>query len=170
MKNSKLSYTHSTSPDTLTEKKLNNHIKTKETTSYQPKEKQLKRVTSNPLIKKLNQPKPSNNSPYPKFSSINSQTTFSSTEKSLTKALFLKKLKTPHKPRSNILKSSKDAKAQPGPITNLQKDFDHNFEIVNTSKTNFLNYSRFSILLQSLWFINNPHRKTIEERELILKA
>ena len=52
----------------------------------------------------------------------------------------------------------------------FQKEFNDNFAILDIDKTGFINYSRFSILLQSMGFIEHPLRKTPEERELILKA
>lgn len=55
-------------------------------------------------------------------------------------------------------------------IEALKQDFIHNFHILDSDKTGFLNYSRFSILLKSMLFIENPLHRTKEERELTLKA
>ena len=55
-------------------------------------------------------------------------------------------------------------------LSELQKDFNYNFSILDADKTQMLNYSRFSILLQSMHFINCPTDRTLEERSLILKA
>ena len=51
-----------------------------------------------------------------------------------------------------------------------KKEFDKYFAMLDSNNSSRLNYSRFSILLQSMNFIKNPQRKSYEERELILQA
>lgn len=55
-------------------------------------------------------------------------------------------------------------------ISQILKDFNYNFSILDADKSQMLNYSRFSILLQSMYFINCPAERSLEERSLVLKA
>jgi hypothetical protein len=67
----------------------------------------------------------------------------------------------------DILKDSKPTSCK-ARLSKLKKDFNENFSILDINKSLLLNYSRFSILLESMGFIENPFKKTAEERALIL--
>jgi hypothetical protein len=73
-------------------------------------------------------------------------------------------------PTRRYPKRSIHCKSRSSQIKILEKDFLTNFGILDADKSGLLNYSRFSILLQSMFFIDSPMRKTKEERELTLKA
>jgi hypothetical protein len=69
-----------------------------------------------------------------------------------------------------LLRKSSIYKGRNSQISEFQKDFNTNFSILDIDKTQMLNYSRFCILLQSLFFIGSPSQRTKEERSLVLKA
>lgn len=68
-------------------------------------------------------------------------------------------------PRRNSI-----GKPNPASVQLLKSEFNKFFTILDINSRLQLNYSRFSILLQSMNFIENPYKKNYEERELTLSA
>ena len=79
------------------------------------------------------------------------------------------KLSNEHKTRQ-LTKRCSIYKGNNLKIVNLLKEFETNFSILDADKTSMLNYSRFCILLQALYLIDSPSRRSKEERMLVVKA
>lgn len=86
------------------------------------------------------------------------------------KSVLLQKGQTQEFHSKKTGKSQINLKGLNSQVSELFKDFNHNFSILDADKSQMLNYSRFSILLQSLHFIKSPQERILEERSLILKA